>query len=448
MFTNEILTPGEKVKKIRKVIGASQQDIAGDKITRNLISQIENGKTNLVLSTAEIICNNIKIFMKNHINNSIKNLEITPELLLEDEEVQANRIAEEYLKELRMLKLEEHNNVIVKDKLVEIENFLKKWTVDFKKEVEIYELMSSILFKLDQPCESVHKIQTAIDLAMKYNLYKDAVKLMITSSKMLYESGGSQLETVRNINIALNLYNESNISSPDLLKNIYFNLSVLYSELDMYDTSLEYLNKLISDFKLSIKEELDINLLKAICYEDTKQFKQAEKLYLEILDISLKHSYNITTSKIYNSLGSLYQVMGDKENSVKYINISLNIKNDIEPQYYARTLYYAVDNFMEMDCYEHVRKYYNIALNYLEKIKNKNLYYKLIVKLYDYFDNKKKYEVVFNLLRKIEISIKTKIITDKDAINLFFITSHKFKNDNRIKSDELFEKGIELLKFF
>lgn len=448
MFTNEILSPGEKVKKIRKVIGASQQDIAGNQITRNLISQIENCKTNLVLSTAEIICNNIKIFMKNNVNNSIKNLEITPELLLEDKETQANRIAEEYLKELRMLKLEEHNNTIVKDKLVEIENFLKKWRVDFEKEVEIYELMSSVLFKLDQPCESVHKIQTAIDLAMKYNLYKYAVKLMITSSKMLYESGGSQLETVRNINIALNLYNESNISSPDLLKNIYFNLSVLYSELDMYDTSLEYLNKLISDFKLSIKEELDINLLKAICYEDTKQFKLAEKLYLEILDISLKHSYDITTSKIYNSIGSLYRVMGDKENSVKYINISLNIKNDIEPQYYARTLYYAVDNFMEMDCYEHVQKYYNIALNYLEKIKNKNLYYKLIVKLYDYFDNKKKYEVVFNLLRKIEISIKTKIITDKDVINLFFITSHKFKNDNKVKSDELFEKGIELLRFF
>ncbi|GEM_PF-6618257 len=101
-----------------------------------------------------------------------------------------------------------------------------------------------------------------------------------------------------------------------------------------------------------------------------------------------------------------------------------------------------------MDCYEHVQKYYNIALNYLEKIKNKNLYYKLIVKLYDYFDNKKKYEVVFNLLRKIEISIKTKIITDKDVINLFFITSHQFKNDNKVKSDELFEKGIELLRFF
>ena len=55
-----LLTPGEKIKKIRKDFKIKQNEITGGKITRNLVSLIENNRADLTASTAEIIANSIK----------------------------------------------------------------------------------------------------------------------------------------------------------------------------------------------------------------------------------------------------------------------------------------------------------------------------------------------------------------------------------------------------
>ena len=59
MSNVHLLTPGEKIKKIRKDFKIKQSDITGGKITRNLISLIENNRAELTESTAKIICNSI-----------------------------------------------------------------------------------------------------------------------------------------------------------------------------------------------------------------------------------------------------------------------------------------------------------------------------------------------------------------------------------------------------
>lgn len=447
MFTNEILTPGEKVKKIRKVIGASQQDIAGNQITRNLISQIENGKTNLILSTAEIICNNMKIFMKNNVNNSIKNLEITPELLLEDEETQANNIAKKYLKELRKLRISTQNEKF-EIMVQEIERFLEKWNISYKIKAEIYEVISDVYFNYNDYNKSILRLQNSLDITMRENDYENSLRIMLDLSKKVYINGGDALQQLMTMHSALNLYTHNNLNNKDLLKKIYFNFALYYSEINMHDNSIEFLDKLFKEFDLSIKEVLDIKLLKANCYEETAQYKLAEELYLNILDLSLEKSSYTITSKVYNSLGSLYRLTGEYQNSLKYIDHSMKIKDNIEERNYAKTLYYALENYIEMDYEELVIKNYISALNSLDNVRNNNLYYNLVNQLYNYFFIRKEYEVIFDLLRKVEISIKRKIIIDKDCINLFFKTSYELKNNNKLKSDELFEKGINLLKIF
>ncbi|KXG74435.1 helix-turn-helix domain-containing protein [Thermotalea metallivorans] len=81
-----ILPPGEKIRRIRTFLGAKQEDIAGDKITRNLISYIENGKTRLMRSTAEIIAENLI-----RLSEAQKNpIHISVDYLMETEMEQAN----------------------------------------------------------------------------------------------------------------------------------------------------------------------------------------------------------------------------------------------------------------------------------------------------------------------------------------------------------------------
>ncbi len=69
---NSILTPGKRLKKIRKALGLKQFEITGGLITRNLISIIENEKASLTDNVADILCVNINsICIKKGIDFSI-----------------------------------------------------------------------------------------------------------------------------------------------------------------------------------------------------------------------------------------------------------------------------------------------------------------------------------------------------------------------------------------
>lgn len=440
----EVFTPGEKIYMIRKQIGASQKEIAGDKITRNLISQIENDKTKLVYSTAKIIADNMKRLI---VKKGIKNLEVTPEWLIEDEEAQFNNIANNYIKELRAMKLESKSSDFLKSKINEVEEFIKHGGVNLKKQYELYESISEIYFQLNDYCEGLLKLQLSIDIALKEKSYNDAVRLMLELSGQLCVNGGSYLEQIRNMHVALNLYNEYNLKDEILLKKIYFNTALYYSTLDKNKTSIEYLNKLKSECTLSTSEKLDVNLLIANCHEGDKEFDVAKHIYLTTLDVALKESEAKVIIKIYNNLGTIYRINGDLEKSLKYIEHAINIKSDLEPIYYARTLYNALENYIEMDNEELITKNLNLALEFIEKAKNNRMYYELIVKVYDYFISKGRYDIVYSILRKAEIGIKRKFIIEKSVVNLFFKASYELEGDNKTKK-ELFERGINLLKMF
>ena len=52
---------GEKIKKLRKLRGMTQAELAGSLITRNMLSSIENGKANPSLDTLTHIAANLSV---------------------------------------------------------------------------------------------------------------------------------------------------------------------------------------------------------------------------------------------------------------------------------------------------------------------------------------------------------------------------------------------------
>lgn len=439
----EILTPGEKVRKIRKRIGANQTQIAGNKVTRNLISLIENNKTNLVLPTAKIIADNMNSIIT---KKGIKNLYITSEWLLEDAYTQANNIADDYIKELRIIELEKKEQCNFEEKVKEIEGFIRKWEISLENKSKIYEIISDIYLNLNKLNESFFKMQISLDFAMQNNKYDESILLMIALSKRMYLTGGNSLEQLRAMHLALNVYNENNLNNKNLLKKIYFNTALYYLMLKMFDASIEHIDKLIAECSLSIKEDLDANLLKANCYQDSNRLDEAEELYLSMLDIALKEHEVTIISKIYCNLGSVYRLKGDKTNSLEYINYSLKIQEDIEERDYSKTLYYALENYIEMDNNNLVLKNFCSTLTWLYKTKNVAMYYDSVLMLYNYFISKNDYSNIYILLNKLKVAIKCKIVKDKESINLFFKTSYVVKTIDEEKSNELFSDGITLLE--
>ena len=62
MSENEVLSPAEKIKKIRKKLRATQSDLSGNGISRVRISQIESGET-LTFKVAHLLANNINKYI-------------------------------------------------------------------------------------------------------------------------------------------------------------------------------------------------------------------------------------------------------------------------------------------------------------------------------------------------------------------------------------------------
>lgn len=60
----EVLSVGKRLKKLRKELKIRQEEITGNQITRNLISIIENDKTNLTPKVAEVISSQINMICK------------------------------------------------------------------------------------------------------------------------------------------------------------------------------------------------------------------------------------------------------------------------------------------------------------------------------------------------------------------------------------------------
>ncbi|HBV68600.1 MAG TPA: hypothetical protein DEF04_10760 [Clostridiales bacterium] len=51
----KFLTPGEKIKKIRKMLSMKQLDLQGEKIKRNFVSMLETGERGLTKDTAKYL---------------------------------------------------------------------------------------------------------------------------------------------------------------------------------------------------------------------------------------------------------------------------------------------------------------------------------------------------------------------------------------------------------
>lgn len=75
----EVISAGEKIKRLRTDLGLKQEDISNDEITRSLISMIENNKRNLTIRSAKIISRELN---KYYINLGEK---ISTDRLLESE---------------------------------------------------------------------------------------------------------------------------------------------------------------------------------------------------------------------------------------------------------------------------------------------------------------------------------------------------------------------------
>ncbi|URZ18184.1 helix-turn-helix domain-containing protein [Clostridium felsineum] len=411
----EILSSGDKIKLIRKKYGLRQDDIVGEEVTRNLISQIEHNKAKLTRSTAEIIIKNLnEIAKKNDFS-----IDVTADYLLEDEESQANSILEDYVDNLKNLLVYKEDTFFAE--LKKAEEFLIHWDIREKK-IEIYELAGDYFYIQNDLEKSVLYYEKAFDLLDKTS-YSKALLSILRKLSLMYLNSLKYDRCIECCNFALNHFKDM---PEDYVKIFMYNSALCYYYMKYYEKALEIIDKLEPLVKNNTSKLIDVLNNKACCFDSLNKLDKAANVYLNVLEL-------------------LENIDSD---SSKHLLILSN----------------AIDIYIKLNERSNVVKYFNMLLNKLPNVDQNSLYlssaYFYLYKAFKYFNNLNEAEE--SLIKSLEFSKKNKQypFQERAISNLadLYISSNNFERLEDINDEAIFLSNInkkpctsifyKLLKFF
>ncbi len=272
----EKMTVGENLKRIRKDLNLRQYEIAGEDVTRNLISLMENNKTPIYHNVANIISKNInKILAEKGLD-----IYIQAEDILNPERYEARKIADEYIDKLKK-QLNEKKYEVDVEELNKIESFLNKWSFIDKK-VKIYELLGDIFYYAKDLNREYYYFIKALEVSYEYPYMKGRYKLAL---KLVYNC-----IITKKYQEAIGLCDFIITTQEDITKKhkgiFYYNSALAYYYLKYYDKALEQIRNAKSYISADdCRERKRILMLEGICKVDINNYDGALKTYNELLDI-------------------------------------------------------------------------------------------------------------------------------------------------------------------
>ncbi|MDF2673392.1 MAG: Xre family DNA-binding domain and repeat containing protein [Clostridiales bacterium] len=327
----EILSPGKKMKRIRKDLKIRQQDITGGVITRELISIIENDKSKLTPNVAQIVTDNInRICLE-------RNIDFTLDVsyLLEDIITQENKEADKYIEFLCNNGDNVSNNLT--DDINKIEKFLMNCDIREKKMI-IYEKIGDILKKRKEYSKcSIYYIKAFenYDRSLSY----------ISLVKLLQKIGSVFIiltkyrEALDFNNLALSY--TDNITA-DLKYKLLFNSVLAHIYLKKYNEALNGIDYIEATFKnLTRQSSFELSVLKVNCLRWLKLYSDALQLNENLLN-SLAPSETENRILITGNIIDIYTVFKDTKKVTTYLDRIIYLVNhfvDMDSSYHGPNIY-------------------------------------------------------------------------------------------------------------
>lgn len=389
----EILSPGDKIKKIRKYLKVSQQELCNNIISKPMLSYIENNKLNLTLDVAKKLCERFH-YLDSYLNISVEELFLTKEM-------QANRIIINFIKTPSIQDID--TAIFIK---CEAEKYASReyiYKFNFIVSAHLYNKYSQFETSIEflepyiiEIFQSNNELLTCATLILSscynrmgyYNkniiIYDGMVLQKIKNNEakgyILYNLAFS-FHKSKNCIEAINIYQSalSFLKNQNMRNNCIINIGDCFSLYKEFAKAIEY-------FNFQIKKT-NSNHLKVICYSkiiinaiETENYCLVKEtiplLENSLLDITIQDKY-----QNYMSLGMGYLFLGDRFNAMINFEKEINLRID------SSNFCFSIENYLH-------------AVLELLKIYNRN-------------DENK----ITSLCKKIAI-IPIKLLNKKDIITL------------------------------
>ena len=296
-----ILSLGEKIKKLRKEKNMTLKELAGDRITAAQISHIERDKSHTSYELLEYLS---------------ERLDVSIDYLLETKEMQSKKITDNLILESEIY--------IKKGELDDAEKEIHQ-IIEICEEYDLSEnygkcnyLLGNIYLKRKDSRKANFYFEKALFYFIKNDDKKRIFECYMNSADIYFEDGFYQV-ALTNYSFAKDILNQITTDEPDTYKDLYSKISKCYMRMDDSEKALEYIELIGSiDNNYSPTQEVEMLVLKAKKLLSEGKYLDSKDYFTKALKIIEKEENKDKLAQVYLTVGKIYGEMGDNEKLLQY----------------------------------------------------------------------------------------------------------------------------------
>lgn len=424
----EILSLGEKIKKLRKDKNMTLKELAGDRITAAQISHIERDKSHTSYELLEYLADK---------------LDVSIDYLLETKEMQSRKITENLILQSEIyIKCNELEKA--EDEIDEVTKVCDEYGLEgYYGNCNM--LLAIINLKRENYNIAVSKFEKALYFFIRNDDKENIFKCYLNIGK-IYMIEGFYKGAIGHFDFAEEILMELQNEDTDISKDLYSRMAYCNIKLDQPNRSLEYIekiNKLERDS--SSKEEVEILVLKANSFLNIGKYEDSREYFKKALEILEQEENKTAIADVYLNISEIYKNMGDADKVLEYSHKVYEIKKTDEDEYMMNSLFKIIQVYVDNEEYELARKYCKIALASSIKYKNKLNEYKALKFYSDMYKNQNESSLAIDYLMKC-IKLISELNDDKILANLYIDIGQLYSRISKEKELEYYQKGVVLYK--
>ena len=420
----EILSLGEKIKKLRKEKNLTLKELAGERITAAQISHIERDKSHTSYELLEYLASR---------------LEVSVDYLLETKEMQAKKITDNLIIQseiyIKCKELEKSKNEINKVMSICTEYQL----IDNYGKCNL--LRATINLKQKDYNAAIINFEKSLYFFIQNNDKENIAKCYINIGNIYIEEKFHK-GALSNFKFAEDILEENNINDISVKKDLYSNISFCYTQLNKDDEALEYIEKIKGlDIVINSKEEVELIVSKANKLMSIGKYEEAKQQFNFALDILDKEDNKTDLANVYLRVCEVYENIGDSDKALDYSKKAYDIKRYDEDECTVDIIIKIIQSYIKLDNYDEARKYSKLALASAIKSKNKYFEYQALKYYSQIYKSENNNKLAIEYLVKC-ISIIKDLNHKKTLADLYIELGRLYTDISKEKELEYYQKGV------
>lgn len=423
-----ILSLGEKIKKLRKEKNMTLKELAGDRITAAQISHIERDKSHTSYELLEYLS---------------ERLDVSIDYLLETKEMQSKKITDNLILESEIY--------IKKGELDDAEKEIHQ-IIEICEEYDLSEnygkcnyLLGNIYLKRKDSRKANFYFEKALFYFIKNDDKKRIFECYMNSADIYFEDGFYQVALI-NYSFAKDILNQITTDEPDTYKDLYSKISKCYMRMDDSEKALEYIELIGSiDNNYSPTQEVEMLVLKAKKLLSEGKYLDSKDYFTKALKIIEKEENKDKLAQVYLTVGKIYGEMGDNEKLLQYSEKVYDLKKYDSDEYMMDSLFNIIESYIDSNNFEQAKKYSKLALAAAIKTKSKYDEFRALKYYCDIYKYKGETEISIEYLLKCIDIVST---LDKEEVlgNLYIELGQLYSGISKDKELECYQKGVTIFK--